>query len=143
MALFDTKKERAALILALLAVALGWALWPYVSGLLGAPVLYVLFRGMHRKLSKYMPVGLAAGLVILLAFLIIVLPGIWLIGMLVGQAQDVAAGLVNSTLLAPDSEPPGRAVPGGSPACLDRKGFDHVPWGKRPRLHRHRHPIHP
>ena len=100
MALFDTKKERAALILALLAVALGWALWPYVSGLLGAPVLYVLFRGMHRRLSKYLPVGLAAGIVILLAFLIIVLPGIWLIGMLVGQAQDVAAGLVNSTLLA-------------------------------------------
>ena len=38
--------------------------------------------------------------VILIAFLLIVLPGIWLIGMLVGRAQDVAAGLVNSSLLA-------------------------------------------
>jgi len=99
MALFDTKKERAALILALLAVGLAIALAPYVSGLLGAPVLYVLFRGVHRDLARYMPAGLAAGLVILLAFLIIVLPGVWLIGMLVGQAQDVAAGLVDSTLL--------------------------------------------
>lgn len=100
MALFDTKKERAALILALLAVGLAIALRPYVSGLLGGPVLYVLFAPFHRALSKSMPRTLAAGLVILTAFLIIVLPGIWLIGMLVGQAQDVAAGLVNSTLLA-------------------------------------------
>ncbi len=100
MALFDTKKERAALILGLLAVALAYALSPYVSGLMGAPVLYVLFRGIHRDLARYMPAGVAAGIVILMAFLIIVLPGIWLIGMLVGQAQDVAAGLVNSPLLA-------------------------------------------
>lgn len=100
MALFDTKKERAALILGLLAVALAYALSPYVSGLMGAPVLYVLFRGIHRDLTRYMPAGVAAGIVILMAFLIIVLPGIWLIGMLVGQAQDVAAGLVNSPLLA-------------------------------------------
>lgn len=100
MAIFDTKKERAALILGLLAVALAIALSPYVSGLLGAPVLFVLFRGVHRRLTKHMPAWLAAGIVILMAFLIIVIPGVWLIGMLVGQAQDVAAGLVNSTLLA-------------------------------------------
>ncbi len=100
MAIFDTKKERAALILGLLAVGLAMALAPYVSGLLGAPVLYVLFRGVHRDLARFMPAGLAAGLVILMAFLMIVLPGVWLIGMLVGQAQDVAAGLVDSPLLA-------------------------------------------
>ena len=100
MALFDTKKERAALILALLAVGLAVALAPYISGLLGAPVLYVLFAPFHRALSRSMPRTLAAGLVILTAFLIIVLPGIWLIGMLVGQAQSVAASLVDSPLLA-------------------------------------------
>ena len=100
MALFDTKKERAALVLGLLAVALAIALMPYVSGLLGAPVLYVLFAPLHRWLARRMPARLAAGLVILVVFLIIVLPGIWLIGMLVGQAQGVAASLVNSPLLA-------------------------------------------
>lgn len=100
MALFDTKKERAALVLGLLALGLAIALAPYVSGLLGAPVLYVLFASFHRWLTKRMPRSLAAGIVILTAFLLIVLPGIWLIGMLVGQAQGVAASLVNSPLLA-------------------------------------------
>jgi len=99
MALFDTKKERAALILGLLALGLAWALGPYVSGLLGGPVLYVLFAPFHRWMSKKLPRSAAAGIVILTAFLLIVLPGIWLIGMLVGQAQGVAASLVNSPLL--------------------------------------------
>jgi predicted PurR-regulated permease PerM len=100
MPLFDTKKERAALILMLLAVGLAIALAPYVSGLLGAPVLYVLFGPMHRALARQMPPPVAAGLTILTAFLIIVLPGIWLIGMLVGQAQGVANSLVEGPLLA-------------------------------------------
>ena len=100
MALFDTKKERAALVLGLLAVGLAVAMGPYVSGLLGAPVLYVLFAPIHRFLSGKLPKSLAAGLVILIAFLLIVLPGAWLIGMLVGQAQGVAASLVDSPLLA-------------------------------------------
>jgi predicted PurR-regulated permease PerM len=99
MALFDTKKERAALVLGLLALGLAFALSPYVSGLLGAPVLYVLFAPFHRWLSRKLPRSAAAGIVILTAFLLIVLPGIWLIGMLVGQAQGVAASLVNSPLL--------------------------------------------
>jgi predicted PurR-regulated permease PerM len=99
MSLFDTKKERAALIVGLLALGLALALAPYVSGLLGGPVLYVLFAAFHRWLSKKIPRSAAAGLVILTAFLLIVLPGIWLIGMLVGQAQSVAASLVHSPLL--------------------------------------------
>src|SRR5688500_19391587 len=82
MALFDTKKERAALVLGLLAVGLAVAMGPYVSGLLGAPVLYVIFAPLHRFLSRKLPRSLAAGLVILIAFLLIVLPGAWLIGML-------------------------------------------------------------
>lgn len=100
MVFFDTKKERAALIVLLLAVGLAIALGPYVSGLLGAPVLYVLFHPMHRWLARKIPPRVAAVVVILIAFLLIVLPGIWLIGMLVGRAQGVAAGLVNSSLLA-------------------------------------------
>ena len=100
MVFFDTKKERAALVVLLLAVALAIALSPYVSGLLGAPVLYVLFRPMHQWLSQKIKPWIAAAIVILVAFLLIVIPGIWLIGMLVGQAQGVAASLVNSPLLA-------------------------------------------
>jgi predicted PurR-regulated permease PerM len=100
MPLFDTDKQRAALAILLLAVGLAVAIAPYVTGLLGAPVLYVLFAPLHRFLARKVPPGLAAGVVIFLAFMLIILPGTWLIGMLVGQAQGVAGSLVNSPLLA-------------------------------------------
>jgi predicted PurR-regulated permease PerM len=99
MSFLDTNKDRAALIIGLLAIGLAVALFPYASGLLGAPVLYVLFRPFHRALAKTIPRSAAAGLVILTAFAVIVVPGVWLIGMLVGQAQGVARSLVNSPLL--------------------------------------------
>ncbi|HSB54750.1 MAG TPA: AI-2E family transporter [Gemmatimonadales bacterium] len=99
MPIFDTKKQRAALVVMLLAVGLVIAMAPYASGLLGAPVLYVVFAPMHRWLARKIRPGPAAGVVILTAFLLIVLPGTWLIGMLVGQAQGVAQSLVKSPLL--------------------------------------------
>lgn len=99
MAIFDTDKQRAALLVLLLAVGIFWALLPYATGLLGAPVLYVLFSPLHRWLAPKIRPAPAAGVVILVAFLLIVLPGVWLIGMLVGQAQGVASGLTNSALL--------------------------------------------
>src|ERR1041385_9208113 len=100
MPLFDTDKQRAALAGLLLAVAVAIPIAPYATGLLGAPVLYVLFAPLHRWLARRIPQGLAAGVVIFLAFLLIILPGTWLIGMLVAQAQGVAGSLVNSPLLA-------------------------------------------
>ncbi len=99
MAFFDTNKERAALLVLLLAVGVFITVAPFATGLLGAPVLYVVFAPFHRWLTRKVPAPVAAGLVILTAFLLIVVPGVWLIGMLLGQAQGVASGLVNSTLL--------------------------------------------
>ncbi len=99
MALFDTDKERAALLIALLAIAVSIAVMPYATGLIGAPVLHVLFSPMHQWLSRRIKPAPAAVVVIVVAFLLIVLPGVWLIGMLVGQAQGVATSLVNSPLL--------------------------------------------
>jgi len=100
MPLFDTGKQRAALAILLLALGLAIAIAPYSTGLLGAPVLYVLFAPLHRLLARRLPASVAAALVILLAFLLIILPGTWLIGMLVDQAQHVVKSLVSSPLLA-------------------------------------------
>jgi predicted PurR-regulated permease PerM len=94
----DTKKTRAAILVLVLAVAILFAVAPYATGLLGAPVLYVIFGPVHRRLARRIPTGLAAALVILAAFLLTVVPGVWLIGMLVGQAQGVASNLANGTL---------------------------------------------
>jgi predicted PurR-regulated permease PerM len=99
MPFFDTDKERAALLVLLLAVGVFYALMPYATGLIGAPVLYVLFAPFHNWLARRIRPAPAAIVVILSAFLLIVVPGVWLIGLLVGQAGDVASGLVKSSLL--------------------------------------------
>ncbi len=100
MPIFDTDKQRAALIITLLLILVVIALAPYATGLLGAPVLYVLFAPLHRRLARWLKPSAAAVVVILIAFLLIIVPGIWLVGMLVGQAQSVAGSLVNSEILA-------------------------------------------
>src|ERR1043166_8095952 len=122
MPLFDTDKQRAALAVLLLAVGVAIAIAPYATGLLGAPVLYVLFAPRRRWLARMVPPGLAAGVVIVLAFLLIILPGTWLIGMLVGQAQGVAGSLVNSALLARLSRlRVGRLDIGPQPAAIGKE----------------------
>lgn len=99
MPFLESDKQRAALLIVILAIGVFIALLPYASGLIGAPVLFVIFSPMHRWLARRIGSGPAAILVIICAFLLIVLPGVWLIGMLVGQAEGVASNLVNSPLL--------------------------------------------
>ena len=52
MAFLDSKRDRAALLIFVLGVGLVWTLWPFISGLLGAPVLYVVFAPVHRWLAQ-------------------------------------------------------------------------------------------
>ena len=94
MPFFDTDKQRAALLVLLLAVAIVYTLGPYATGLIGAPVLYVLFAPLHHKLAKWIRARPAAIVVLLLAFLILVLPGIWLIGLLVGNCPTASVETV-------------------------------------------------
>ncbi|HEU4648038.1 MAG TPA: AI-2E family transporter [Gemmatimonadales bacterium] len=100
MPFLDTKQQRASALIALLGVGLFMALWPFTTGLIGAPVLYVLFAPEHRWLARRMNPQVAAGLILALAFLVIVLPSIALVGLVVAQAQDLASGVVQSPLLA-------------------------------------------
>lgn len=99
MALFDSKQQRAALFILVLGAALVLALWPFFTGLIGAPVLYVIFAPLHRELARRMPRGLAAGIVILLALLLTLGPGVSFIGLLATEAQGMASGVVNSPIL--------------------------------------------
>ncbi len=99
MSFLDSDKQRAALLIVLLAIGVFVALIPYATGLIGAPVLYVLFSSWHQWLAERIRPVPAAIVVIVSAFLLIVLPGVWLIGLLVGQAEGIANTLVNSPLL--------------------------------------------
>jgi predicted PurR-regulated permease PerM len=99
MSVLDSKQSRASWLVLLLGLALVVALWPYASGLLGAPVLYSITAPLHRWLARRMPRGVAAILVILLLVLLVAGPGTWLVTILVGQAQSAAQQIAGSPLL--------------------------------------------
>ena len=100
MAFLDTKRDRAAILIFVLGLGLTYALWPFSTGLIGAPVLYIMFAPMYRWLVRLgIKPGLAAGLVILLGILLIVGPGLSFLGVVANEAQDMATGVIRSPLL--------------------------------------------
>src|SRR5207247_2064930 len=86
MGLLDSKQQSAAAIVLLLGVAIVIALSPYVTGLVGVPVLYAVFVPVQQWLARRMREQLAALLVVALALFLIVVPGVSFAGLLVGPA---------------------------------------------------------
>jgi predicted PurR-regulated permease PerM len=100
MAFLDTKRDRAAFLIFVLGLGLVYALWPFSTGLIGAPVLYIMFAPIYRWLVRLgIKPGLAAGLVVLLGILLIVGPGLSFLGVVANEAQDMATGVIRSPLL--------------------------------------------
>jgi len=100
MPFLDTERQRAAWLVLALGLALVYALWPFSTGLIGAPVLYVVLAPVHRWLSRWMPSRVAAGIVVLLGILLILGPGVSVVGLVAAEAQDMASGVIRSPLLA-------------------------------------------
>jgi predicted PurR-regulated permease PerM len=96
----DISRRAAGLLILFLGLALVWALLPYVGGLLAAPVLAIIWSPLNERLARRMPAGVAAGIILFLTFILIVLPGVWLITLLIGQAQNAVEALGRSPLLA-------------------------------------------
>src|SRR5438034_9889324 len=99
MPLIDTNHQRAALLVLLLGIALVIALTPYATGLIGIPVLYAVFAPVHEWLSLRVRPKIAASLVVALALFLIVVPGVSFAGLIGGQAQEVAGGVIRNPLL--------------------------------------------
>ncbi len=100
MSFLDTERQRAVWLVLALGLALVYALWPFSTGLIGAPVLYVILAPVHRWLSRWLPSAVAAGLVVLLGVLLILGPGVSVVGLVAAEAQDMAGGVMRSPLLA-------------------------------------------
>lgn len=101
MAFLDTKRDRAAFLIFILGVGLVYVLWPFSTGLIGAPVLYIMFAPIYRWLvERRVKPGLAAGLVVLLGILLILGPGLSFVGVVANEAQEMAGGVIRSPLLA-------------------------------------------
>ncbi|HEX6107057.1 MAG TPA: AI-2E family transporter [Gemmatimonadales bacterium] len=99
MPILDTQRQRAAWLILALGLALLWALWPFTTGLIGAPVLYVVFAPVQRWLTRYMRPGIAAAIVVILAIVLVVAPLVSIIGLVATEAQDMASGVIRSPLL--------------------------------------------
>src|SRR4029453_4405030 len=96
-----TRRQRAALLIFVLGIGLAYALWPFSSGLMGALVLYVVFGPAYKGLvARGLRPGLAAGVVVLVALVLVVGPGISFIGLIANEAQGMASGVLQSPLLA-------------------------------------------
>ena len=99
MSYFDTDKQRAAGVILILGAFLAIALWPFVSGLIGALVLYVIFARVYLELSARAPEGVAAGIVIVLAILLVVLPVASIISLVATQGPGMLRGVIESPLV--------------------------------------------
>jgi predicted PurR-regulated permease PerM len=100
MAYLDTNHQRAAFLLLLLGAALVFALGPFATGLLGIPVLYVIFQPIQEWLARRFGTRTSAALVITVALVLIVVPSLAFAGLIVTQAQEIASGVVQSPILA-------------------------------------------
>lgn len=99
MPFLDNNHQRAALIILVLGVALVVAMTPFATGIIGIPVLYVVFQPVHDWLMRRTGPRVSAGLVVALALFLIVVPGVSFAGLIVTQAQEIASGVVQSPLL--------------------------------------------
>jgi predicted PurR-regulated permease PerM len=100
MAFLESKRDRAAFLIFVLGLGLAWALWPFSTGLVGAPVLYVVFSPVHRWLAKRINPKLAAGLVVVLGIVLVLGPGAAFLTIIANEAQDIASGVIRSPLLS-------------------------------------------
>src|SRR5256712_6319724 len=100
MAFLDTKHQRAAFIVFALGVALVWSLGPYATGIIGIPVLAVLFAPVHGwVVRRGVPSSVAALLVTLLGAVLLIVPGLLIAGLLINQAQEITQSVLQSPII--------------------------------------------
>jgi predicted PurR-regulated permease PerM len=122
MAFLDTKHQRAAFIVFALGAAVIWSLTPYATGIIGIPVLAVLFAPLHGWLVRHgAPSGFAALAVTLLGAVLLIIPGILIGGMLINEAQQVTENVLKSPILERFQSLQIRGIPVG-PRLADAGG---------------------
>ena len=97
--LLDTRNQRAAFSILALGILLAIGLSPFLSGLIGIPVLYVVFGPLHHLLRPRMPRRLAAGLTVGIAMAAILLLALVITGVVVNEAPEIARQVVEGPVL--------------------------------------------
>jgi predicted PurR-regulated permease PerM len=100
MNVFDSRRDRAQLLLTVLGLAIAVAVLPLAAGLLGALVLHVATAPLHRRLARYLPAGAAAVMVVVATAVLIFLPAAWLLAVAIDAAPDALRQLRDNPALA-------------------------------------------
>jgi len=68
------------------------AVAPFIPGLIGAPVLAVVFTPLQRRLAQAMRPSLAAIIVVFVAILCVLIPALVIVVLIIGQAPSLLTG---------------------------------------------------
>jgi predicted PurR-regulated permease PerM len=114
------------------AAVIAVLLWPYVTGLLGAAILYVVAQPLLSHFGKMRTRRVAALATVISLFFVLVVPGVWLFAELVGQLPDA----VQSFLQSPAVERILALRIGSLPVGpqLQRAATELLQWGSRQTL---------
>jgi len=99
MAPLASGRTRAQILIVALGAVVAYAIAPYASGLLGAGILYVIGAPMHRRLTRFAGTHGAAAIVLVLLGVLIVLPGAWIVNLVIVQAPIMLANIQKSSFL--------------------------------------------
>jgi predicted PurR-regulated permease PerM len=89
-----TAPRRAALLLAGVSIGIiAIGLSSVAAGLLAAPALAVIYRPLQRRLRNRLSSRLAAVTVVASAWIVLVVPGVWLAAKTLRQLPDAVTGL--------------------------------------------------
>lgn len=99
MTYLDSPHRRAAALVILLGIGVAVALAPFITGLIGAPVLYVTFAPLYRWLLRWLRPALAAMVVVIVGLLVIVVPLAGVIVLMANETPGMIASLLQSPVL--------------------------------------------
>ena len=97
--LLDAKRRGAAALVLGLGVALLIATTPYATGLVAIPVFYVALAPVHAWLARSIGPRTAAGVVVGLAVVSLIVVGGAFAGLIVNEAQRIVANVEQSSLI--------------------------------------------
>jgi predicted PurR-regulated permease PerM len=91
----DTLRDNSGALrrlLLVLGVAVLFGLLPFLTGLIGSLILFVIARPVHRRLSRVVPPRVSALAITLGLFVIVLVPGTWFVSTVIAEARVEMSG---------------------------------------------------
>jgi predicted PurR-regulated permease PerM len=86
----------ALALVVVLGLGVLWMVSPFLSGIIGAAILYVILVPVHRWLTRWIHPGFSAALLAIGAALLILGPGVWILTLIISESPNVAKRLLES-----------------------------------------------